>query len=259
MPDYWNPWHGCSKISEGCKHCYVYRQDAMYGSGVRSCEVTKNADFNLPVKRKRDKSYKLRSGQIIYTCMTSDFFVDKADEWRTEAWAMIRLRKDLCFFIFTKRIDRFHIALPNDWGAGYENVIIGCTIENQDRADYRLPIFNALPIKHKVIIIAPMLEKMDISQYLNDKIEEVATSGESGAEARVLDYDWILDIRRQCIEKNIPFCFHQTGAKLLKDGKIYRIRRKHQISQAWKAKINYNLRRNFEVDFVPDNAQLIFS
>jgi len=171
--------------------------------------------------------------------MTSDFFIEQADEWRTDAWAMIKHRKDLHFFIFTKRIDRFHICLPDDWGNGYENVIIGCTIENQAMADYRLPIFNTLPIRHKVIIIAPMLEKMDISIYLNDEIEEVATSGESGAEARICNYDWILDIRRQCIEKDIPFCFHQTGAKLLKDGKLYRIRRYHQISQARKANINY--------------------
>jgi len=202
----------------------------------------------LPIKRKRDKTYKLRSGQIIYTCMTSDFFVEQADEWRAEAWAMMRLRKDLRFFIFTKRIERFDVNLPNDWNDGYENVIIGCTVENQAMADYRLPIFNQLPIKHKVIIIAPMLEKMDISAYLNSKIREVATSGESGVEARILDYEWILDIRRQCIEKDIPFCFHQTGAKLLKDGKLYRIHRYHQILQAHKANINYKLQRDLEMD-----------
>ena len=238
MPNYWNPWHGCTKYSPGCEHCYVYRQDAMYNSEIRSSEVKKNADFNLPIKRKRDKSYKLQSGHLIFTCMTSDFFVEQADEWRVETWAMIKLRQDLRFFIFTKRIDRFRISLPDDWGDGYENVIIGCTVENQAMADYRLPIFNKLPIKHKVVIIAPMLEKMDVSAYLNDDIEEVAVSGESGAEARICDYDWILDIRRQCIEKNIPFCFHQTGAKLLKDGKLYRIHRCHQISQAHKANID---------------------
>jgi protein gp37 len=175
--------------------------------------------------------------------MTSDFFVDQADEWRAEAWAMIRQRSDTQFFIFTKRIHRFLVALPDDWGNGYENVIIGCTIENQAMADYRLPIFNALPIRHKVIIIAPMLERMNISPYLHAAIEEVATSGESGRDARVLHYDWILDIRRQCVEHNIPFCFHQTGAKLLKDGKLYRINRKYQISQARKAGIDYNLCR----------------
>ena len=257
MSGYWNPWHGCTKLSPGCAHCYVYRQDAMYGSNVSSSELRKNADFDLPIRRRRDKTYKMRGGQIIYSCMTSDFFVDKADQWRAEAWAMIKQRRDLRFFIFTKRIDRFHIELPADWGAGYDNVIIGCTVENQDRADYRLPIFNELPIKHKVIIIAPMLEKMDISAYLNDKIEEVSTGGESGAEARVLDYDWVLEIRRQCIEKNIPFCFHQTGAKLLKDGKIYRIRRRYQISQARKANINYKLKRDFETDIKIEKQKLL--
>ena len=252
MPAYWNPWHGCKKLSPGCKHCYVYRQDAMYGSEISSSKVRKNTTvFDLPIKRKRDKTYKLRSGQMIYTCMTSDFFVEQADEWRTEAWEMIRLRKDLRFFIFTKRIDRFSVKLPDDWGDGYENVIIGCTVENQAMADYRLPIFNRLPIKHKVIIIAPMLERMDISAYLTDEIAEVATSGESGVEARICDYDWILDIRRQCVEKKISFCFHQTGAKLLKDGKLYRIHRYHQISQAHKANIDYKLRRDFEMDIEP--------
>jgi len=214
----------------------------MYSNEIRSSEVHKNADFDLPLKRKRDKTYKLTSGSIIFTCMTSDFFVAEADEWRAEAWAMIRQRSDTQFFMFTKRIDRFHVELPADWGDGYENVIIGCTVENQAMADYRLPIFNALPIRHKVIIVAPMLEKMNIAPYLHAAIEEVATSGESGVDARILNYDWILDIRRQCIENDIPFCFHQTGAKLLKDGKLYRIKRKFQISQARKANINYKSR-----------------
>lgn len=130
LPASWNPWHGCTKISAGCKYCYVYRQDEMYGADVSSSEVRKTGNFNLPVKRKRDKSYKIGSGTLVYTCFTSDFFVDGADEWRSE------------------------------------------------------------------------------------------------------------------IEHNVPFCFHQTGAKLLKDGKLYRIKRYYQISQAWKAGINYRIGRD---------------
>lgn len=237
----WNPWHGCTKISAGCKYCYVYRQDEMYGADASSSEVRKTSNFNLPVKRKRDKSYKIESGTLVYTCFTSDFFIDGADEWRSEAWAMIREREDLDFFIFTKRIDRFRTGLPDDWGSGYKNVIIGCTVENQLMADYRLPIFKGLPIQHKVIIAAPLLENLILAPYLDSTIEEVAVSGESGNEARVCDYEWILDIRKQCLEKNIPFCFHQTGAKLVKDGKQYRIKRYHQIAQALKAGINYRI------------------
>jgi len=234
----WNPWHGCVKVSPGCKNCYVYRQDAMYGTELSSSQVRKTASFDLPLRRKRDKSYKIPSGSLVFTCFTSDFLVEAADGWRAEAWAMIRERNDLMFFFFTKRIDRFAGVAPADWGAGYDNVAIGCTVETQATTDHRLPIFNSLPIKHKQIIVAPILEKVSLAGYLNNSIEEVAVSGESGAEARVCDYGWILDLRRQCIEKNVPFLFHQTGAKLLKDGKLYRIARKFQISQARKANID---------------------
>lgn len=241
----WNPWHGCTKISEGCKYCYVYRQDEMYGTDVSSSEVRRTANFSLPVRRKRDKTYKIGCGEVVYTCFTSDFFVEEADPWRAEVWEMIRQRSDLLFFIFTKRIHRFAESLPVDWGDGYDNVMIGCTVENQERADYRLPIFKSLPIKHKVIIAAPLLGKIELSPYLDHTIQEVAVSGESGNDARICDYAWILDIRRQCVEKEIPFCFHQTGAKLFKDGKLYRIKRYHQLSQARKAKIDYNLTRMY--------------
>ena len=51
----WNPWHGCHKISEGCLNCYMFRRDALYDKD--STVVTKTANFNAPVKRKRDGSY----------------------------------------------------------------------------------------------------------------------------------------------------------------------------------------------------------
>ena len=237
----WNPWHGCTKISAGCKYCYVYRQDEMYGSNIASSICRKTGAFYLPIKKKRDRSYKIPSNKIVFTCFTSDFLLKDADEWRPACWQMMKERSDLWFYFFTKRIDRLEQCLPPDWGEGYDNVIIGCTVENQDRADYRLPIFNRLPIKHKSIIVSPLLERIDISPYLNDSIEEVAVGGESGVNARYCDYDWILDIRRQCIEKDIAFRFHQTGAYFKKDGKMYRVKRRYQIEQAIKAGIDYKV------------------
>jgi protein gp37 len=213
----------------------------MYDSEKSSSEVSKNADFNLPLKRRRDKSYKIPSGAVLYTCFTSDFFLPATDEWRREAWAMIRERSDVHFVIFTKRIDRFHVSLPEDWGSAYENVTIGCTVENQERANYRLPIFNTLPLRHKLIIVAPMLEGMNIEAYLNESIEEVSVGGESGAQARALHFDWVLELRRQCEKYAIPFRFHQTGAKFVKDGKYYYIKRKFQHSQARKAGVDFRV------------------
>jgi len=97
----------------------------------------------------RDKTYKIPSGKVVFTCFSSDFLLKDADEWRPDCWRMMRQRQDLFFYFFTKRIDRFEECLPSDWGDGSPNVMVGCTVENQEMADYRLPIFKSLPILHK--------------------------------------------------------------------------------------------------------------
>ena len=81
--------------------------------------------------KKRTGEYKIPSGCEVFTCGTSDFFLDEADEWRKDAWAYIRERQDLTFLIITKRIHRFEANLPKNWENGYPNVRIGCTVENQ--------------------------------------------------------------------------------------------------------------------------------
>ena len=237
----WNPWHGCTKLSAGCKYCYVYRQDEMYGSTVASSLCRKTQAFDFPIRRNRAGEYKIPAGRLVMTCFTSDFLLRDADEWRADCWRMMRQRSDCYFYFFTKRIDRLAELLPPDWGEGYENVLIGCTVENQDRADYRLPIFRALPIRHRSIIVSPMLERVDLSPWLDADIEEVCAGGESGTQARPCDYDWILDLRRQCVERDVPFRFHQTGANFIKDGKPYRIKRGYQLEQAAKAGIDYRI------------------
>lgn len=238
----WNPWHGCTKYSEGCRNCYVYRQDEMFGRDSTICKKTN--DFNLPIKKDRRGNYKIPSGSLIMTCFSSDFLLSDADSWRDECLEMMKTRSDCMFYFFTKRIERLNFSVP-------DNVIVGCTCENQKMADYRLPIFKKLNIKYKTIILAPMLEKMDISKYLGSDIYEVNVSGESGSsqqiraqqvrtqQVRALNYDWVLDIRNQCIKANVNFGFHQTGARFIKDGKEYRIERKYQIEQAKKANIDF--------------------
>jgi protein gp37 len=233
----WNPWHGCKKISTGCKNCYVYRIDDRHGRD--SSIVEKTLSFDLPVKKKRNGGYKIPSGKDIYTCFSSDFFLEDADSWRSEAWRMIKERQDCNFLIITKRIHRFTVGLPEDWGGGYENVTICSTVENQDRADYRLPILHEAPIKHKMIICEPLLEKINLMDYLGDWVEEVIVGGESGNEARICDFDWVLDLQQQCLQKYVPFHFKQTGARFVKDGHLYRISRRLQHQQAAKAGIDY--------------------
>jgi len=237
MPEKWNPWHGCVKISEGCRNCYVYRIDGYHDKDASA--VYKTKDFYLPARRTRGGGYKIPPGETVWTCFTSDFLLEEADEWRKEAWELMRLRKDLYFFIITKRIHRLKNALPPDWGEGYDNVAIACTVENQEMADFRLPIYKNVPLKHKEIICAPLLGPINLRPYLGDWLDAVSVGGESCGNARPCDYNWVLDIRKQCVEKEIPFGFHQTGTYLLKDGKKYTIAKNMEHAQAKKAGINY--------------------
>ena len=235
----WNPWHGCTKYSEGCRYCYVYRLDEAYGSTAASSECRRTGNFDLPMKRTREGGFRIESGTTVMTCFTSDFLLKDADDWREDCWRMIKSRPDCSFVFFTKRIERFADCVPYDWGDGYDNVTVGCTCENRDRAAFRLPIFAQLPIKHRMIVLGPMLESMDIEQYLDGSIEQVLCSGESGENVRPLNYDWVLDVRRQCVERDTPFMFHQTGAYFIKDGRMYRIPRSRQAEQARRAGIDY--------------------
>jgi protein gp37 len=233
----WNPWHGCHKISAGCQNCYVYRIDSSFEKDASI--ISKTANFNLPVRKTRKGEYKLPAGETVYTCFSSDFFLEEADDWRIEAWQMIRSRSDLHFYIITKRIDRFEVNLPKDWGSGYDNVTICSTCETQDRADFRLPILLSLPLRHKAITCEPLLEQINLLHWLHPSIEKVIVGGESGDNARVCDYNWVLDIRAQCIEKKVAFHFKQTGARFMKEGRLYEIKRHDQHSQAAKAGIDF--------------------
>lgn len=239
MP-FWNPWHGCTKCSPGCLHCYVYRRDESFGKDASV--VQKTASFTLPVQKDRKGQYKIKPEDgMVWTCFTSDFFHPDADPWRPEAWRIMHERADLQFYFITKRPERFGEGLPADWGEGYENVHICCTCENQEMTDRRLPVFLSLPIRHKEIIHEPMLEEIHIEAYLeqyHDAIECVSCGGESGDDARVCDFNWVLNTRRQCDAYGVPFHFHQTGSLFRYQDRIYHIPRKYQAEQARKAGID---------------------
>ncbi len=233
----WNPWHGCHKYSDGCKHCYVYRGDAK--RNIDSTVVTQTRSFDLPVRKKRNGEFKIPASTLVYTCFTSDFFVRDADRWRPEIWQMILSRRDLHFFIITKRIERIMECLPAEWGEGFDHVTICCTVENQACAEHRLPIYRSAPIKHKIIICEPLLERIELEKFhIGGWIEQVVAGGESGSEARPCDFSWILELRDICQREHVQFWFKQTGAKFIKDGILYNIKRQFQHSQARKAGID---------------------
>lgn len=214
----------------------MHRRDESIGKN--GDVVYKTQNFDLPIKKKRDGSYRLAGNRELFTCGTSDFFIPEADEWRKDAWYFIKQRPDIRFLIITKRIVRFEMSLPDDWGEGYPNVMIGCTVEDQQRAEERLPIFLNLPIAYKIIICEPLLEAIDLWPYL-DGVDQVVAGGESGMEARPCQFEWVENLQQQCVEKRVRFWFKQTGRHFVKDGKRYKVQKRYQHTQARKAGLNY--------------------
>ena len=241
MHDIWNPWHGCQKKSEGCLNCYMYYLDKKHKNKISSDKVYRTNNFNYPLQKNRDGTYKVKAGEQLRVCMTSDFFVEDADKWRDEAWNIIRQRKDVSFFILTKRPERVLNNLPSDWEDGYENVFFNITCENQKRALERIPYLLKLPFKHKGIMCAPLLSEIDIGEYLDSGlIEQVIVGGENYDGARPCHYEWVKKLAADCRKRNIRFCFIETGTVFVKEGKQYKIKSKDiQSIMAFKSGLNY--------------------
>lgn len=216
----WNPWRGCIKVSQGCKNCYMYRDQKRYGRDpekvVRASQVT----FNQPIKWHEPKK--------IFTCSWSDWFIEQADGWRDSAWDIVRKTPHHTYQILTKRPQNIIERLPKDWGDGYKNVWLGVSVENEDYL-YRLEILSNIPSSVRFISYEPALGKVDFSIWLSS-FRWLISGGESGNHYRPSSTEWFLSVRDQCKEYGVAYFHKQNGgsAKIdgayggkLLDGKIY--------------------------------------
>lgn len=236
----WNPWHGCHKCSEGCQNCYAYFLDKRYGRDTN--EVVKNkSTFNLPVKKDREGNWKLPGGSFVRVCMTSDFFLEEADEWRDETWSFIRRRPDVTFSLLTKRAERIKDCLPPNWEDGWDNVSFSVSCENQKRLEQRMPHLLDLPAKHRWVSLKPFIGEVDIEPYLaTGKIETVLVGGENYLGSRPLHYEWVERVHDACVKHDVQLIFGQTGNIFVKDGKERKIRnRTDQMVHALECGLHY--------------------
>lgn len=73
----------------------------------------------------------------------------------------------------TKRIERFSACIPKDWNNGYENVTVGCTVENQENADYRLSIFPDCPSGIKISFASCCLNFVNAAHILSKTVDDI--------------------------------------------------------------------------------------
>lgn len=213
----WNPWHGCKKVSTGCKYCYMYRDKERWNQDPTTVLRSKS-NFNQPTKWKE--------GKLIFSCSWSDWFIEEADEWRDEAWAIIKATPQHTYQILTKRPERTKEHLPADWGEGYPNVWLGISAENQKEYDNRIALLYTRNAMVRFISAEPLLGPIDLhlSKVVSERIHWVIIGGESGSlspdakyRARECNITWIHDIVEQCQEFGIPVFIKQFGTHLAKE------------------------------------------
>lgn len=251
----WNPWHGCHKCSTGCENCYIFEMDEYFGKDTNQVKIN-SSQYYLPIQMKnmnghKGKSYKVPGESVIMTCMSSDFFIEEADFYREHAWEIIHERKDCLFEIMTKRPERIKQCLPYNWLDGWYNVKISVSIEDNETAWQRIPELLDSPVKHMGIVVIPMLEKIDIREFIGSGfIETVIAGGENcyniNKKPRELQVEWIKDLKKQCEYFNVAFKFVQTGT-LFKD-------RYDNTVKVRRRKDQKNLAQFYDLDYFDDNT-----
>lgn len=214
----WNAWQSCTRISEGCAFCYMFRDKERYGQDPELVTRSKPATFNRPLKWKEPLK--------IFTNSWSDVFHKDAEAWLPDFWDIIRKCPQHSFQILTKRADRILQSLPPDWGDGWDNVWIGVSVENQKRADERIPILLEVPARVKFLSCEPLLDRLDLNGYLHG-LDWCIVGGESGNGSRPKDpsvkygyreceLEWISSIVDQCKEADVKIFVKQLGTHLAK-------------------------------------------
>lgn len=252
----YNPWIGCQKVGPGCDHCYAETWDARFNGARWGADAerqrTSQANRNKPISWNR-KAMNAGERHRVFCASLADVFDNHASilpEWRADLWAMIRQTSHLDWMLLTKRPGNIAKMLPADWGDGYPNVWLGCTIVNQAEADRDIPKLLAVPAKVRFLSMEPLLAAVDLTKLnmLNTfgilrsvddmkwpqnfydalrgqsdihplhgaepnwgPVHLVIVGGESGPHARPMHPDWARSLRDQCNAAGVAFHFKQWG------------------------------------------------
>jgi protein gp37 len=174
-----------------------------FGTVTRAAAGT----FNSPLSKLK--------GPLIFTCSTSDFFHPDADEWREEAWDIIR-RTQSIYQILTKRIELVPERLPVDWGDGWDNVWLGVSVESE-RYLGRVFKLQGVPAAKRFISYEPALDGVNFGPTLK-YMDWLISGGESGYTPRPASLDWFRSVRAQCDVAGIPYFHKQHGGTRMIDG-----------------------------------------
>jgi protein gp37 len=265
-----NPWIGCRKVSPGCENCYMFARQHRFGKKGTDRIRTTAATWRNPVKWNRggwicsecggevDLSGDCECGQAAATGKfhRRRVFLSLCDwldpevplDWLSDFLALtVRSCGELTWLLLTKRpelfcermrgvaqLDDLGGQIANQWISGKvpPNLWIGTSVEDQTRADERIPALLQIPATLRFLSVEPLLGPVDLwsARYQSPSggqngavscwkpsVDWVIVGGESGPKARPCNVEWIRSIRDECHAASVPLFVKQAGSNAWAD------------------------------------------
>lgn len=243
-----NPWEGCTKVSPGCANCYAEARDKRFTGGIHwgtgaPRRRTSAANWNQVRKWNADtcKTFNRNPRPRVFCASLADWLDGEVPtQWRVDLLALIQQCPNLDFLLLTKRPGSWSARMHEAMGAGSElarswlngaapaNVWLGTTVEDQPRADQRIPDLIEIPARVRFLSCEPLLGPVNLCKGgaiwsdMNDQpidgrgltqhVHWVICGGESGPGARAFVVEYADDLRRQCGVAGGAFFMKQLGA-----------------------------------------------
>jgi protein gp37 len=217
----WNPTTGCDRISPGCDHCYALtlskRLKAM-GSPKYQTDGdprTSGPGFGVAV---HPSSLDIPRGwaapRLVFVNSMSDLFHARVPvSFIRDVFDVMRDTPQHTYQVLTKRAKRLRdVGATLEWPS---NVWMGVSVESRDYLN-RVDYLRQVPAAVRFISAEPLLGPLGALE-LSD-IHWVIAGGESGPQARPVEYEWVAELRDNCTASGVPFFFKQWGGRTPKAG-----------------------------------------
>jgi protein gp37 len=217
-----SPWHGCTKVSPACDHCYAESFSRRVGYSETGSHFPiwgKDAERRFfgakhwaePLKWNRDAE-KAGERRRVFCGSMCDVMEEglRFYNGRTNLYALIESTPNLDWLLLTKRPQNFSRFLPQAWTLrGFpKNVWLGTTVESPEylwRVDKLREMYGATV---RFLSVEPLLARITLDLT---GIDWVIVGGESGHGSRPMHPDWARSIRDQCVAAGVAFHFKQFG------------------------------------------------
>jgi protein gp37 len=206
----WNPIRGCTKISPGCKHCYAETFAERF-RGVPGHPYEQGFDLRL-VPEKLAEPLRWSSPKTVFVNSMSDLFHEAVpDDYIEQVVRVMECANWHTYQVLTKRSERLRDLLSSrlSFAAQLHHIWWGVSVEDKKYGVPRIEHLRQAPAVVRFLSIEPLLE--DVCRLDLNGIHWVIVGGESGAGARPMKKEWVVNIRQQCRASGVPFFFKQWG------------------------------------------------